>query len=375
MAAPLPLEIRRAMLSRTPTYRVRDAMGTIPLNVGSPVSSMLTLYPTCSGIQQYMTLRIYGQIKNSGAAVATRTEYGGANVLGDISYTDPFGIDRTNIDGIGLELMNLARQRDPIGALSSIDDNYGVKFRTWGSDVLPPTIAAGATVDFSHTFVLPFAYSNADQRGAIMANQAGSNQILRIRFPQKSEAVVLNTANSLRALYTTTGAVAMTFETLGYELVTATKNYGIDTTQLPVEDFAVSYILQGGAYTGMAANSDFKIPYQAGRTHPRTFVVFDNGGALNTGSDVNSLSMLFGGSQDVMRLSPELHNFESKWSFSSGLPAGTYFQTHEDQPTGGLNLVNTGGSADFVINCKTVNANATMYEYIDYFTQGQIRNI
>lgn len=370
----LPLEIRRAMLARIPTYRVRDAMGSIPLLSGSPVSKMLTLYPTCSGIQQYMTLRVYGKIKNSGATIASRTEYGAANLLDNIAYTDPFGIDRTSIDGIGLELMNLGRQRDPIGAISTIDNNYGVNFRAWGSDVMPPTIAAGATVDFSHTFILPFAYSNADQRGAIMANQAGSNQLLRIQFPDKGTAFKLPTDNSLKALYTST-AVNMTFEELNYELVTATKNYGIDVANLPVEDFATSYILQGGAYTGMAAGSDFKIPYQAGRSHVRTFAVYDNGGILNTGSDVNSLTLLFGGSQDVMRLSPELHNLESKWSFPCGLPAGTYYQTHEDQPNGGLNIVNTGGSADFVMQMKTVNANATVYQYVDYFAQGQFRSV
>jgi len=342
----------------------------LPLNNGEPVSPTYTIHPSTSGVMMHFYLRVHGTITNNGASDATRSVFGASNLIQYLTYTDTQGSLRHQTDGRGIELMNTARQGKPIGAVTS-DESYGVEYSAWGGNTLPKTIAAGATVPFSHTFVIPLAFSNANPIGAILGFVTNSQQTLKVTFPTKSDAFIEEGEDALSALYTATG-VNMKFGTLSYELYTATKNQGLPQNNgqylLPFDTMAQHYILQSGTRAGVVNNADNYIPYTDGQTFFNTFVIFNNGGELNLGSDVDSVSIRHQGSQDTHRLPPSIAATEAGFNLSNGLPAGTYYKKHFPP----LNTLETGGSADFTIKPKTVNNDAVFHFYNDYVTTGSL---
>jgi hypothetical protein len=360
-----PLEYRRAALINAPDTYVNGGSASIPLTAGSPVSPTQTIYPTCSGVQQYMLLTVTGSVTNNAATAATATKYGASNLLQWLRYTDVNGFDRHQIDGRGLELLNSARQYGVIGNAFLPNTNYGVAYNGDLLDSMPATVAAGATASFTHTFVIPFAYSPTDQRGAILANGVNVQQALTITFPTAAQAFVDPANNALAALYTVAGGT-MVFASLGYQVTTVTKNLNLPA-ELPLEDFANAYILQGGARTGLAVNADFKVPFDSGKDYFNVFAVYDNGGVLNAGTDVNTLTIMLGGSQDVYRGTPHVWATMASLKISEGLPHGTYYKSLVNYP---INTARTGGSADFIVNPSVVNTNATLWTYYDVMQAG-----
>lgn len=356
---------RNAALCATPNYPVSGGSEMLAVSSGDLVSPERTTNPSPSGIEQYMIIRVFGSIKNSHASVAAvRTKFGASNVIKSLQYNDTTGYSRhTNVSGRALELISYARQYDVVGGSMDVNPTYGVEFQNGTSDVCPASIAAGATVDFSHTFYLPFAYSSLDQRGAVPAALAMGQQTLKLLFPTKAEAFVATGANPFKALF-----IGGTCEwvTLGYEVVTMTKNRNLPQ-ELPIELFGTTYQITETARSNLTAGTDNKFGLEPSRQHFNIFQVYDNGGVLNVETDVNSLSMLFGGSHDARRLSPQIHNAIARNTLKGGIPAGVYYANMRDDP---LDVMTKGGSIDLVFNPKTVATGAVIYTVLDYLQAG-----
>ena len=365
------LNERHANLVNTPNYFVSGGGESLALNAGDLVSPERTSTPTASGIEQYMLVRVYGGATNTHASeAATRAPMGAANLIQRIEFTDTGGYLRhSGVSGRTLELLAYARQYDVVGAACAEDADYGVTSQAGGSDVMPATIAAaGGTAAFSHTFVIPFAYSAVDMRGAIPAILQQGQQTLKLRFPTKAEAFVATAGNKLKALYSG-GTVA--FTSLGYEVIVVTKNRNLPN-ELPIESFADVYQITEGTLSALSAGSDNKFALEAGRTHYNAFMTYDNGGTMVYESDVNSLSVLFGGSQDALRASPYIHNAIAKNVLKNGLPPAVYYFNFRADP---MNVMQKGGSIDLIFNPKTTNTGATIHFALDYIQSGVVSSL
>lgn len=362
---------RHADLVNTPNYFVSGGGESLAIASGDLVSPERSSTPTASGIEQYMIVRVFGSATNTHASeVATRTPFGAANLISRIEFTDTGGYLRhSGVSGRTLEMMAYARQYDVVGGSVLEATDYGVDLGAGGSDVMPATIAAaGGTAAFSHTFIIPFAYSAMDMRGAIPALLQQGQQTLKIRFPTKAEAFVASAANKLKALYSG-GTVAYT--SLGYEIITVTKNRNLPQ-ELPVEVMADVYQITEGTLSALSAGSDNKFAFEAGRTHYNLYATYDNGGQFNYETDVNSLSLLFGGSQDAFRASPQIHNAIAKNVLKSGIPPAVYYMNFRSDP---MNVMEKGGSIDFIFNPKTTNSGATLHMALDYIQSGVVSSL
>lgn len=369
----LPLEIRHRMLCNTPNYVVSGGSYTHTLTGNNDlVSPEITMHPTASGIQQYMALRVTGGFLNNGTAPVALTPFGIANIIQRIEYTDTAGyIRHAGVSGRALELMAYARQYDVVGGAFVEDPLYGVGLQSGTSDAIgQTTLTPGQSTTFSHTFIIPFAYGASDQRGAVPALLQQGQQSLKIRFPTLAELAVPLVGNPLKAVWqqTAAGTLDVEYTSLSFELYTFTKNRNLPQ-QLPLEMFADTYQLYELAYNVTAAGTDQLIPLEPGRIHYNGFVVYNNGNQLNTETDVNSLSVLFAGSQDAHRLSAPVHNAIARNYLRSGLPAGTYYYNWRNDP---METATKGGSIDVVVNPSVVNAGATLYLIGDYVTRGAV---
>jgi hypothetical protein len=361
---------RHAMLVAVENNLVSGGSYNHAIASGDLISPEVTSNPTAAGIQQYFVLRVFGSCTNSHASqVANITDFGAANLLQRIEVTDTAGTLRhSGVSGKALELLAYARQYDVVGGAVVEDANYGIKLGAGGSDVMPATIAAaGGTASFSHTFIIPFAVSAVDQRGAMATILQQGQQTLKLRFPTKAEAFVAVGANPLNAMYTG-GTVAYT--ALGYELVTVTKDRNLPAfNDLPIEVFADIYQLWEGAETGLVAGSDKLYQLNHGRQHQNAFIIFDNGGTFNYETDVDSLSVIYAGSQDAKRASPYIHNMFAKNTLNRGLPPATYYFNWRQHP---MVTSEKGGAIDIAFKPKTLNAGAKIHVIMDYVSRGTV---
>jgi len=366
-----PLAQRHSELVNTPNYFVSGGTVNHSITSGDLVSPEITTNPTASGIEQYIIVRVYGAVINSHASQAANiTPFGAANLIQRMELTDTAGYLRhSGVSGRTLELMSYARQYDVIGGAMVEDASYGVQLGAGGSDVMPGTVAAaGGAASFSHTFVIPLAYSAMDMRGSIPAILQQGQQSLKLRFPTKAEAFVSTTSDKFRAVYSG-GTVAYT--SLAYETVIVTKNRNLPS-ELPIESFADIYQITEGTMSSLSANTDNKFALEAGRTHYNLFAVYNNGGALNYETDVQDISLLFGGSQDAFRASPYIHNAIAKNTLKCGLPPATYYMNFRSDP---MNVMQKGGSIDYIFRPATVNAGANVNVSLDYIQSGVVSSL
>jgi hypothetical protein len=371
MSNVIPLEARRAALLALPNYFVSGGGENLAIASGDLVSPERSSNPTGAGVTMFMVVRVEALVVNTHASqLATRSAFGGANLLKRMEYTDPDGYLRhTGISGRALEMNAQHRQADVVGGSSVIASNYGMDLDAGGSDVAPLSIAANTSATISHTFIIPFAVGQNDCRGAVANVLSTGQQTLKLTFPTKAEAFVPTGADAFNALYV---GGTMSFASLKYEVISVTKNRNLPSNpsqMLPVEDFADVYMLQEGARTNLVAGVDTKIPMDANRRMLSAFYFYNNGGTLNRETDVTSLSVLAGGSQDLLRCSPKICNMFAKNVLTNGLPPATYYQ---DFRRDNMDVANKG-SIDLVFMPATVNSGATLYTLVDYIQYGAAR--
>ena len=367
----IPLQARRDALAQLPNYFVSGGGENLAIASGDLVSPERSSNPTGAGVTMFMVVRVEAVVANTHASAdATRAAFCGANLLKRMEYTDPNGYLRhTGISGRALEMNAQHRQADVVGGSSTIAHDYGMDLAAGGSDVAPATIAHGTSATLSHTFIIPFAVGPRDFRGAVANVLSTGQQTLKLTFPTKAEAFVATGADAFNALYV---GGTLAFTSLKYEVISVTKNRNLPANPsqtLPVEDFADVYMLQEGARTNLVAGVDAKIPMDSNRRFLSAFYFYNNGGTLNRESDVTSLSVLAGGSQDLLRCSPKICNMFAKNVLSNGLPPATYYQ---DFRSDNMDVADKG-SIDLVFMPATVNSGATLYTLVDYIQYGAAR--
>lgn len=368
-SADLNMNAVRSEIANLRTSYQRQPTTSVPVAGGQAVTLTQSISPTPNGLMMGAFLRVFGKI--NATAAATITPLGAANLLQNFSYTDTRGRNRHQCDGVTLELLGAIRQKDPIGSGDMINANYGVGYNSaWTHDVMPATIAAAATVDFSHTFYIPFAYGQNDFRGMIYGMEGGVNQQFSFTLPSKAQAFVDTAANGTGALYKSAGG-ACTFTELNYELVLMVKNMDIPTYQgrpIILPEVNMLYIMQKESKAALAANTDNLFPIPIGRSLCNGVLVFDNGGQLNPGTDVNFLELRFASTQSYKSLTPQMSAALTSAAIGVDLPLGCYAFLESANP---INIDLVGGSADFNVNIKTLNAGATLHLHSDYFAIAQ----
>ena len=88
-----------------------------------------------------------------------------------------------------------------------------------------------------------------------------------------------------------------------------------------------------------------------------TFAIFDNGGTLNVGSDVNSWGIQAANFINFQKYDPTLSAAFSRNYISDDWPKATYYWSHRHKPISTAQFGNT----ELVLNASTVNANAKLY--------------
>ena len=289
----------------------------------------------------------------------TLTSLGASNMLSNVLFTDLSNQQRINTTGWHLYAVSTAKNRRPWASATTTDNpcGYGNNFtKVWSA---PATIGASGNGTLYGTYEVPVSYSDTDLRGAIWANVV--NATMNLQFTLNPNFVAGSTANPTLAVYQ--GATNINLGTLTSVTYTVYQNY-LDQIpvspktgpMLPVLDMSTAYMLMNTAVSGLVVNQDNNVAYANFRDFLSTTVVYDNNGVLNTGSDINYMSIQTANFSNLVKLDPNMIAMMARVRNGDDFPKGTYYFDHRDKP---INTVQYGNMG-LIANLSAVSANASL---------------
>lgn len=333
----------------------------------NPLTQPIVNIPTRNvGLIIGFLVEVSGGVTNGITNTATRTGFGSANALRNITFTDLNNVQRINTTGYHLAMLNSARQGFGFGGAyaPNLPMAYG---NNWTPFAGPATLAASATGTVKHTYHVPLAYAKNDLRGGIYANVVNATMNLQLTV---NAAPFTLSGDPLNNIYTgnATGAwtnnVTINVYQIYYDQIPMDANRN---PIIPFMDMSTIYDIKQTAVPGVVQGQDFPIPYANYRQFLSTFAIFDNNGVYNTGTDVNYWAMVAANQSQLFRVGPDLAALDARQTFMADLPPGAYYFDHRDRPIDTI----TYGNMELVLNAITATAgNQVVMGYEAFQTQG-----
>lgn len=356
--------------------------------IGSQVSTaatgtnILNFVPQNVGLIQGFLIEVDGNIINSGGGTLTRTEFGVANAIQNITFSDLSNYIRHNTTGWHLSAINGAKQGFVWGAafqpnvpqdwtaFNTSFANTNLVVPNWNVRSAPLSILTTTNANIREFYYLPLAYSASDLRGAIYGGVTNATMNLQITL---NLTPVTAAGDQTNAIYTGTtggwnGNVTVTVYQIYYDqLPTAQGANGASVVVLPYMDMNQQYCLLMTAIGQPIAASDFPYAYANYRSFLSTCLVYDNNGVLNAGSDVNYFSLTSANNTNIFKYTPQVAALLARQVFMADPPKGFYYFDTRQSP------INTNQFGNMVlnINASAVTAGANVFVGVEYFAQQQ----
>jgi len=328
-------------------------------------NNVVSVAPRLTGLLKRFKVFITGTANNTGtSAGAVMTALGLGNLLQNVQFTDTSNNLRINTAGWHLDLLATVKYGRPYGgvdsaspvAQSDLGNNYPVITKA-------PTIAAGVSATFAAVFDIPVSYSDTDFRGALNLNVTNATASLQLTLNPNP---FVATGDATLAVYS--GAPG----NLSNVTISVYQDYLSNIPQdsktglylLPPMDMATAYQLITTTQNGMVADSDYPLPYANFRDYLSTFAIFDNGGALNPGSDVNYWALQIANFTNLFKVSPALAALRVREALGYDLPSGVYYFGSRHKPIS----TTMYGNQELILNASSVAANSQLYMGYEYFS-------
>lgn len=298
------------------------------------------------------------------------TQFGPANMLSQIQFLDLQNYTRHQTAGWHLALINAVKSKGPFGGswtLSAYPINFG---NNYAVQVAPATITTGSVCKY--LYYLPVSYSDFDLRGAIYAQVVSANMNLQLTI--NPAPVVTGANDATLAVYggattVTAGgwasAVSITIHQVYYDQLPRSGTNPI----VPALDLATVYELKNTALYGLISGQDYQIAYSNFRDFLSTTVIYDNGGTLNVGSDINYWALQAANYVNIFNVPPYLASIWGNASIDDDMPRGTYYYDSRAKPIS----TSTYGNMNLTLNPSSVAANsALLVGFEDFGIQNQL---
>jgi hypothetical protein len=372
-SAPNPLAVNaqaRGLLLNNAVERVNQIYDQ---NISPATQTVVNISPRNAGLLRGFIVRVTGTLTNTaGASTATRTEIGGANALSQIVFTDLQNNNRVQAPGWYLTHLAALKQGYAYGGAyaPNVDGNYG---NVYTVQSLASSLAAGADASLTHHYWVPVSYGAEDLRGAIYMGvvQATANLQVTINSTPGSAS-----GDGTLALYSGAGS-GVTWKTgttvriqvwqVYYDQIPTSDNGSVI---LPMWDLSHIYDIRTTTLTGMASGADFPIEYANLRAFLSTTLVYNNGGTLNAGSDINYFSLQSANVTELFRYDPTIAALLMRSEIMSDAPKGFYSFSHRRRP---IETVQYGNMQLIVNPAGTVNSGAQFWlGYESFILRNQV---
>lgn len=341
------------------TQNIYSATISPPSN---PVIS--NLIPRNVGVVKRFVVEIVGTLTNTdGAATATLTDTGLANLISNVTFYDLQNNLRINTTGLHLNLLSTVKRRRPFAATANwntadgnnLSQMMSVPPALWPVFQAPATIAHGASATVRAVFEIPLAYSDDDLRGAIFANVINTTMSLQITLNTNAFAASGDTTYAVYsgAPGTFTSAVVNVYQVYLDQLPTNPQN---GKYILPQTSLSTVYELKNTNLQAITQNQDFPIPFANFRSFLSAFAVYNNNGTTGRalGTDIAYWSLTTANFTNVFKYDPLYNIMLSREIVMADFPAGFYYFSFRKQPV----WTTQYGNQQINLNASTVNSGA-----------------
>lgn len=342
-------------------------------SVAAPGSSqnVITFQPRYVGLTKGFLLKCVGTLTNTNGkgdgSAATRTSFGPANFLSNVTVTDLSNYQRINTTGWHLNFLSTAKRRVVFGAAYTLngmpvdyDNNYSSLIQQGSS------LNSAATETVTMYYYIPLAYSDVDLRGAIWTNAVQSTMYIACTVNPSPGATSgdpvfqMSTGNTC-----TLTDVTLTLYQNYLDQVPRDPKTG--APMLPPIDLSYAYLLNSTSQTGMSENVQFGINYSNYREFYSTFAIYDQaGGTLNPATDITSWQIQAANFYSFYNLDPLAHLFRVRNQVGIDYPAAVYYFDHRVRPINTIQF----GNVQLVLTASTVTSAATAV-YLGYESMAQ----
>jgi hypothetical protein len=315
--------------------------------------NVVNITPRNVGLIKGFLIKVTGTLATGNTGSATRTELGAANLLSNITFNDLNNNVRHNTPGWHVALLNSARMGFGYGGAYA--PNLPIDFgNNWTVQSAPTPIATASTQSVSYYYYLPLAYSNDDLSGSIYAGVINATMNLQLTI---NKTPIIASGDSVGAVYTGNTTITPGGWNTGASCTITVFQVFLDQLPeingqpvLPPLDLQTIYGLNQTTFTGLVTAQDFPIPYANFRNFLSTFVIFDNNGTFNVGSDVNYWSLQAANTTNIFKYGPNEAALFARYKFMADPPKGVYYFDSSRSPIntnqyGNMNLIlNSAGS-------------------------------
>lgn len=329
--------------------------------------TIVTINPQNVGLVRGFLVKVEGTIANtntgaSGAALS-RTNFGAANVLTNVSFTDINNQNRHTTQGWHLNLINSAKQPMVIGGAYSpnVPVGYGSNYDVMTAPSSISVATGNAAVQMY--YYVPLSYSKVDLRGAMWAGVV--NAVAQLQLTINPTPVVASGDAGLAVYSGNTGGWS------GNVTITVWQDYIDQIPQvngqpiLPMQDLQLLYQLQNTTLTGLVTGADFGVPFANFRDFYSTCLVYDQNGTYNAGTDINYFALQTANSSNIWKYGPEEASLLARSTFMGDPPTGSYYFDHRARPISTQQFGNT----QITVNPSSVAASSSLWVGYEYIAQ------
>lgn len=327
--------------------------------------NIINIPPRNVGLIKGFIVEVNGTIENTGGGNIDLTSFGAANVLSNIQFQDLNNQVRINTPGWHIALLDSAKQGFGFGGAYAPNLPLDIG-NNWTVQSAAAQIATGNSGAVRFIYYVPLAYAADDLRGAIYAGVVNAVMNLQITI---NPTPVVAAGDFTNAVYEGDtggwdGDVTVTVYQVYLDQLPRDSN---GQTILPILDLNTIYELKQTALGGMNVGNDFPYAYANYRDFLSTMAVFNNGGTLGVGADVNYWSLVSANFTQLFKITPEIAALNARAVFMADPPPGTYYFDHRRRPINTIQF----GNMELNLNASVVNANASLLVATEAFAEIQ----
>lgn len=362
------------MISNIFAFGIERLQPLAPVSFNPANQQTVIIQPQNVGLVRGFLVKVQGTIANTNAgssgAALTRTQFGASNVLRNIQFTDTNNQVRHQTQGWHVGLVNSAKQPMVMGAAYSpnVPVNYG---NNWTVQSAPSSISvATGDDDVQFYYYIPLSYGKYDLRGAMWAGI--TNAVAQLQLEINPNPVVASGDATLAVYSGNTGGwksgstVTISVWQDYIDQIPMANTQAGPQPMVPSSLLSNLYCLNNTTMSGLTASQDYGVPFGNWRQFLSTVIVYDNAGALNVGSDVNSFTLLTANTSQIWKVGPNEAALLARSTFLADPPYGTYYFDSRTRP------INTQqwGNVQINVNPSVVTSSqSTLLIGWEYFTQ------
>jgi hypothetical protein len=322
------------------------------------------------GLIKRFFIEITANVQQTAAETQTKTALAGANILSQVILTDLNNQTRVSTSGWHLHYLATVRRQLAFGAAFTNSDPSGIG-NNWAINTTPSPVTTAQNLRWFYE--VPVAYSDTDLSGAIWANVL--NATMNLQMTVNPNFFVAAGADATLAVYqssiATLGKInTMTITVYQNCLDQLPVNPQTGTVILPPLDLEYVYLLNNTNSVGLAAGADQALPYANWRNFLSTFLIYDNAGVLNLGTDVNYIAMQSANFTNLFKIDPFLLSLLTRTKINDDFAAGVYYIDTRAKPINTLQYGNmqilfnpsavTGGTSQLLIGYESLALQGVM---------------